>query len=418
MADELETTVDDAPSPEIGLSKGAAHVKNAGKAFLETLGDKAASTKLIPPDKELEAAEAGEQVTADDAEEESDEQLEQQREAGAEVADDAEPTAEEIEAMTDAEFAAYEAKLAAAAKEVKKDAPAPAGAIVLKGMEERGEDDLEIEIDDPAVAERIRRLQNDGMRATEYKAKVATVEARDQELDEIEATMAQNPEGFVLTRIQPAVQVNVLKALLAKHFDNADVQAQIDGYIADPMKVREDRIDLRDRTAKADTATQTAIANRRAAREILNAATALVPDTVKPEILAEFIKDAERDLIDAVNAGARIAPADVPRLLAKRVKMYGFAHAARPDAAAARPVSDRAKAIAARKAEIDAKSARTKRIQVARKAGSAIPSGGRGATSVSKPLVKKGSDIKAASKAVLRSGATTWADVGAGGGKR
>lgn len=383
MADEIVST-----EAAIGLTPGAAAIKSAGAAYLATLSDETKAAPLSVP------ADADETDVTDDEETEVEAPARDETGKFAKKDEKApEPDDDTLAETTDDE-----------ADAVEEGTPT---VVVLKGLADRGEEDIEIDVADEDTALRLRRLQNDGMRKAEYDKAMSVHEEETSELAELRAQAEANPVGFMVGMIQPDRRLEVARALLTECFE--ELKPDIEKFYEDPTAIRERKLEIKEQ-AHTDSAKAAAmIANNRAAAQIETAAKNLVPDGVDPHLKAQFVRDAERDLIDAVKAGERLSPADVPRLLARRLRMYGFAPAA--EAATARPVSDAAKAIAAKREDAQKAQTRMKRVQTARKSASAIPPGGRGAAAVSKPLVAKGATIKDAGRAVLKTGATTWADL-------
>lgn len=387
MADEILP-----PETALGLTPGAAAIKSAGQTYLASLSDDAKAAPLgVPEDP-------------DDAETETETEPPARDGSGKFAKKEKETDATTDEAEGDAvEETDPEAGTEDEGDAVEEGAPT---VVVLKGLSDRGEADIEIDVADEETAVRLRRLQNDGIRKEEYTKLVAAHQDSADELAELQAVAEANPVGFMVGMIQPDRRLEVARALLTECFE--DLKPDIEKFYEDPTAIRERKLELKEQASTDSAKAQSAIANRRAAGQIMAATEALIPDGVDPHLHAQFVRDAERDLIDAVKAGERLAPADVPRLLQRRLKMYGFA--AR-DTATARPVSDAAKAIAAKRDDAKASQARLKRNQISRKSAQAIPPGGRGAAVVTQPLVAKGASIKDAGRAVLKSGATSWADL-------
>lgn len=387
MTDEALST-----ETEIGLTPGASAIKSAGAAYLATLTDETKAAPLSVPE------DADETDVTDDEETEVETPA---RDETGKFAKKDEKVAESDDAEPDAKAETTEEDETDAVEE------GTATVVVLKGIEGRGEEDLEIDVADEETAVRLRRLQNDGMRRADYDKAMAAHEEEITEYAETRAQAEANPVGFMVGMIEPGRRLEVARALLTECFE--DLKPDIEKYYEDPTSIRERRIEIKEQTRDDASKASARIASNRAAAQIEVAVKDLVPDGVDPHLRKLFLDDAERDLIDAVKAGERISPAEVPRLLTRRLKMYGFAASA--SAATARPVSDAAKAIAAKKETAQKAQTRIKRTQVARKSAAAIPPGGRGAASVTKPLVAKGATIADASRAVKQSGALTWADL-------
>lgn len=331
-----------------------------------------------------------------------------------EPATEAEPATEPVaEAAPEGTAPAPEPE-ATTEEEAPAEDEAPKHVVTLKGQAERGEADLDLDVGSPEIAERLARLQNDGMRRKDYTERLAALQTRSDDLAEVEAVIQSNPVGFVLREMTPERRLDVGRAILAEHF--AELRPEIEHYLTDPSRLYDLRLRARDQADAASVeAKRTVEANRQAAR-ILAATEALVPDGTSEDIRVRFVRDAERDLVEAAHRGVPIAPDALPTLLEHRIRMYGFGAVVEPPKvvkpAVARPVADRTKAItdaAAAKREQE----RLQKVQVARRNAAAIPPTGRGPVVTQQPLVPKGATIEEATKALLRSTkAASWSDYG------
>lgn len=327
------------------------------------------------------------------------------------------------------EIAAHQASAPAAAPaaEATPEPAAPAEeAPALHTVEIRGRDGkpVAIEVADESLAQLLRQNANDGMRAKDYKEKLAATEAERAEYRAFHTMLETNPEHVVFNGLSPEQQVNLTVKLIAQHWDAVvPVIQQYDQ--SDAARVRaaaETQLAIRDNSARF---TETVSAQQRAV-EITKAVTALVPDGWDDRTTERFIADAEQDIIRAVRAGEAVTTATIPSLLADRLALYGggtpaapqkpaaqaVRFAAAPNApppapassAAAIPIGDAAARLAAARAEQD----RIRRTQQARSAAAAIPPAGAGAAPVRVATVPKGASIEDASKALRKMG-NSWA---------
>ena len=286
---------------------------------------------------------------------------------------------------------------------------APKALVTLKGQPERGEEDIELDVGDAALVERIQRLQNDGLRKKDYEGKLQAVQQKEAEVSEFFTALEHNPIGTVLNAIPRDASLEVARALIAEHWDA--LLPELQQFSQDPTRVRETRLDARERSIAADKQTRSVIDAERRASAIMSATDALVPDTVAPAIRQQFIEDAERDLVKLAQQGVAVSPETVASQLQDRIRMYGFAvqspvkpakpavarRVGSPDSPIAAPDVEKAKQVQAR---IQANAA-------VRKNAAAIPPAGRGPVATRKPLVPKGADIEAASDALSK--ADSWA---------
>jgi hypothetical protein len=342
-----------------------------------------------------------------------------QNDAGAFVDGEA-PTTDELTALETARAEAKTAADAAAGAAEKKK-------VKLTGLAEKGEADIELELEDEAAAERIRRLQNDGMRRKAFlEAKTALDEER-AEFTAVTQAIDADPVSFILGQMTPERQMDVAKALLAEHFDKLvpSIQAYDDEQQGTKRRA-DDRLALRDRVDQSRTTMTESQARQKHAVSCMNAAHSLIPENTDPSVARDFMGDVEQDLVAAARAGKPVTPETVPQLIDRRLKLYGFgagatsvaapAAPAVPPAAqptgTARPIGDRATAIAARvvtKEEAKSAQSRIKTVQTTRKTAAAVAPPGAGAAPVQIPVIPADADIRTASKIIRKQGQGGWA---------
>lgn len=284
-----------------------------------------------------------------------------------------------------------------------------ANRVVLAGLEDRGEEDLEIEIDDPEVLARIRRLQNDSMRGKVFREKMQGVRAREAELRDIDLMIEHNPHGFLFEEMPKERQVEIAEALLAEHWD--DLQPIITEFVDDPAKASKVRADTVSKMRQGDKDLAKKRQNLQFADDCRMEVEKLIPDGVAPDTVAAFLRDAERDLIDAVRRGELRSPSDVPRFLAERIRMYGFGKGdrSRRSTAKGRPDSRAETADQKRRRDAEEHQDRVKRGSKVRRASRGIVAGGRGTATTRKPLVPRNASIEEASEKLKNSG-DSWDD--------
>lgn len=310
--------------------------------------------------------------------------------------------------------------------------------VVLPGRADPGngrgaEADLEIEVADPAIAERLGRLKNDGLRRKQYEDRLATLNQRQAELDEVDQHLETDPVGFAIRHMTPERQLDVARALLLEHLDT--LAPEIEGFLDNPADRQRARVELRDRqTATGDRLTQARQA-RATAQRIMSAVEALIPESADPADAEEFLFESRQYLATlAQQDRSRLTPETVPQLLARRIQRFGFdaartpapparpaaparngAPPASPTPATARPVSDRARTIADRRpaaADAAASQRQIRTTQVRRAAATRVAPAGVGAAAAQVPVLPPEAkvSIKAASKHIRdKVGNAGWA---------
>lgn len=286
-------------------------------------------------------------------------------------------------------------------EEAKPETPQPER-VTIKG---RDGSDVEIEVDDPKIAEALRTNAKDGMRAREYREKVAVVDQKLAEFNAFERLLETNPEHVIFNALPEAKRVSLATALVAQYWDQiAPTLVQFD--TAPESRVRtaaETQIAMRDGMAQYQQRLQ---ADRQGA-DLAKAVIQLLPESLPDHLHEQFLADAQSDITRAIQRGERVTPETVPTLLATRLSLYGAttptpAPVARVRAvaspspsqpAAAQPVG----AAAASLATVQANQDRLKAAQHARRRAAAVPPSGAGAAPVRLTPVGPGTSIKDAS---------------------
>lgn len=312
-------------------------------------------------------------------------------------------------------------------------APAPVAApadseptgvkVTLPGLSERGEEDIEVEVDKD-LADRIQQLKTDAGRSRALQRRTTQLDQREAALESYEQEMTVDPIGFHLNKMPRDQQLEVARALLVEHMD--DLSPDIE-QLRDPNIRLAATKQLRDGLRTSQDRVATARHVSAMVRDVVRAVEALVPEGTDDAIADLFIADARRDLANAADAKQPVTPQNAKALLARRLTLYGFdkpmPSTARPAAApapgapavpTARPVSDRARAIAAQRpatGDAAAAQARIRRTQGNRAAAARVAPVGAGAAptqTIALPPEAE-TDIKAMSKYLLTQGLPqTW----------
>jgi len=198
-----------------------------------------------------------------------------------------------------------------------------------------GEDPIEIEVSDPAVAEEIRRLNNGYMRGEEARAYRETAEQSLRQVTEFEEMLAYDPGGVALQAWgdDPATLEHVALYLLTRPevFDRIkDKLAPVFGTTLNGEKF--ENLSLRmenERNRKAAEFSTIAEQNRtyqNNAREVSSAVVGVIPPNWSDEQAAVFFQDALRDIKEYATSSNRmtIPVSEVPLILAARMKANGI----------------------------------------------------------------------------------------------
>lgn len=287
---------------------------------------------------------------------------------------------------------AVDPKPAKGAKAAEESADEKVVTVTLAGLTERGEEDIEVEVD-ADLAQRIQRLKNDGIRAKEYATRRAELDDREARLAAYDGELEEAPIAFHLTKMPKANQLEVARALLVKHFN--ELIPDMD-RLSDPATRIEAIEKLNDELEQSRGRVSQRRAVQGAVKAILAGVEALIPEGTDEATALEFMADARNDLGNLSAKGTRIEPGNVATLLARRVGLYGFtkpkeavtADPAPKKGTSARPATAAARAIADRKPVTGAASEhRVRRTQTARSAASRIAPAGAGAAPTRAPAL-------------------------------
>ena len=186
--------------------------------------------------------------------------------------------------------------------------------LVFKLPGRREEDgDFELPVDralleaagiDPADAEeRVAQLRNMGLRRKELDDAKATIQADQAELETIYADLQEDPSGFILQTVDPAIQEQLAQDLLLgleeKAFDK--LIRTIDGWARDPKARDTARTKAENERLKgADTRrkqTRESAAQKQLTQDIGTKIRSLVPKGMGERVGRAFVKEAAAELL-------------------------------------------------------------------------------------------------------------------------
>lgn len=278
-------------------------------------------------------------------------------------------------------------------EQVTEGDAAPAPIIVSLPPRNDGEPETEIEVSDPAVAERLRELKNNGMRRAKFDAEMADVAEQRAQLNEFVSVLEHAPEAIV-DRMSADNRARVLKYLLASDMDtHREFIAQV--YNDDTAR-RGALVDMREeRGGRMQTATARSTAERKA-DEIRGAVRVLVPETASEQDAQDFYTDAIAYLSQEAHRNDQLSARDVPKLLETRMKRYWGAQSPAPITALgeARPSGAQAEALQKKAATARAVVARTQAAQATRAVAAKVAPQGAGAVPQGPLQPPKGQNLK------------------------
>jgi len=300
------------------------------------------------------------------------------------------------------EIDAYNATIPATEPEAPKE-PEP---IVVKLKARDGVTDVEIEVTDEAVADALRTNAKDGLRGAEYRKKMQAVEEHLAERRAFETMLETNPEGLILQHLPEDKQASLAVALVAKHWDtiaphlikfDTDASTRIAEAANAQIRMRDQQREYEQLSAQQKYGVQ-----------LESAVRALIPEHIDDATTEDFLAVAALDIGNAVKSAGRPIPVeDVPKVLAKRLALYGFDKPASDAASAAptpvkRPVARAvAKPSAPTAPSVTATGAdpskTVRRLVTAQRVAASVPSAGAGAAPIRAPRAAPNESIEQAS---------------------
>lgn len=321
---------------------------------------------------------------------------------------------------TDGTFASTDEIAAAESQPATTDDPSAAEPKVftLKGDSQRGESDLDLDVEglSDEQIERLNRLANDGMRASEFRKRLGGVEEREAKVRAFTTALSQDPVNLMLDHLPQDIQLPVMKALMLA---NWEPMLEILRPLVDASNLKIAQLEDRHARSNSRVNVDDLTSRELEAVRVWSSVELMVPETASTEDRNAFLRDADRDLADEVRAGRPVTVDAVQKALERRRRQYGFQTGFQsgapapngsapatpavpavppgpPKLAVARPKqgSD-AEAIAQRAAE---QQKRTQRAQQTRTIAAAVAPAGAGALPVEREKPPKGLTIEQASK--------------------
>ncbi len=194
-----------------------------------------------------------------------------------------------------------------------------------------GDEDIEIAVDDPNVAERLRQLRNSAVRGEALREAQGKIEKDQADIEEMEAHIQTDPAGFIIANVPAEVIETVAMTLITQGEIWERVQPRLE-QLQDPQELRTVRAELKAERLEAEKTLRTRAEGRRASKKtaklILDGIQRMVPVT-------DGISDSRRDTIiqsvqGAVAAAVRdkrlttVDVNDLPLLASTALRLHGI----------------------------------------------------------------------------------------------
>jgi hypothetical protein len=189
--------------------------------------------------------------------------------------------------------------------------------------------DVEIVVDDPEVAERLRQLRNGFMRGEEVRQAQAYVESERAQLDEIATRLQIDPEGFLFEHIPQDRAASVALQIIAQQGVWERVKDIVlsldDDATRDSVNLRleNERLRRRDSAAEQYQARRSEQHSVEQAKQVIATS---IPEHLPEELQLRLYQACQQDVRSYMErTGMRVInPQDVPLLIAGRLREAGI----------------------------------------------------------------------------------------------
>jgi len=194
----------------------------------------------------------------------------------------------------------------------------------------RGQDPIELEVDEQEVADAINALIKGNARRDQFNRAMEDVQTQREELATVEDMLLVDPVNFVIDHVNPQVRTQIALHLMSLPEVYEEVVKQFTG--PEGEEVDREKIALRLRSERTERKSESvpeiqARANARSqGRIIANAVEQMIPDTFEDDDAASLRDDMLRDLRDYVdqNNVTSLRPDELPGILERRLLQYGI----------------------------------------------------------------------------------------------
>jgi len=190
---------------------------------------------------------------------------------------------------------------------------------------------VQIEVNDPELAERLKQLANNGMRRTEFNTQAEALRTKSAEIKQFEDRLSTDPSGLILDKATPETRETIVRdillsdpALLSKVLDQFnEIDRDPNARVAATAQMERDAA-IRARAADKHAADIDAYAQD--ANEIMKAVEALIPQDAVDSNVEAFLEDAIGFLeFKASKEGsATVNPGNIKNLLETRLRLHGI----------------------------------------------------------------------------------------------
>ena len=338
MAGEEEGTAGDAGSEEgkeegkEEEEKGPPNIEEALARAREALADKGTMMAMVDEEKEEDAD--GEEKAGDDEDEEKEEGEEEGSGAGADDEEDEEDEGSDADDESDEvgeeeEEEEEEKEGEEEEKEEKEEEEAKPITVKVPGREVDDED-IEIEVDDQELADRINHLKNGFMHGVDFRKRSLELDASESAMEELSDAFEIDPAGFVMQWVEEKDLPQVVLALLTQKPVWDALAETVDKLFGDAGELRTLQAESKAARLEAKSSLEKRSTQRKAdatrSRELSEAIDLMVPESMAEKAREQLVMDLTRDTTDHIsrNKLGEFAVKDLVPLLAARLETNGI----------------------------------------------------------------------------------------------
>lgn len=190
---------------------------------------------------------------------------------------------------------------------------------------------VNIDVNDPELAERLQQLANNGMRRAEFNTQTEALRVKAAEIRQFNDRLATDPSGLILDKATTETRETIVRdillsdpELLSKVLDQFnEIDRDPNARVAATAQMERDAAI---RARKADKVAADNDAYTKSANEIMGAVEALIPEDAPDDKVEAFLEDAIGFLeFKASKEGlATVNPANIKNLLGTRLQLHGL----------------------------------------------------------------------------------------------
>lgn len=324
-----EAKEEEAPKGTLSETIARAREVLAGKGTLADMIPKAEGEEKAGDAKEEESGEEGEGGKEGEKEEEHEEKEGEAGEAGEEAeGGEGDKEGEEKEEVEDAEG---EAEGASDDKEEvdEKDKAKEAITVSVPGRHPDDED-IEIEVDDTELAERIAHLKSGFLNGEQVRQRMGELDASEDAMEELSESFETDPAGFLMEYVEEKDLPAVVLALLTQKPIWDALADTVDKLFTDNAELRTVQAESKAARLEAKSKLEKRILERKAhqknGKELHAALDLIIPEEMKEATAKQLMVDLTRDIEDHIsrNKLGSLAVKDLVPILAGRLENAGI----------------------------------------------------------------------------------------------